>query len=63
MSEVKFFISEVNFSIYEVEKPDFEQNNRRESLCLGLSPLRYTKIILFSAKSKLLSHLNTLLKC
>ena len=40
ISEEKIFFSEVNFSISEVEKHDFEQNKRRETLYLGLSPLR-----------------------
>ena len=36
----KNFLSEENFSISEVEKSNFEQNKRRETLCMGLSPLR-----------------------
>ena len=50
----KIFISEVKFSISEVEIIDFEPKKRRESSVYGLSPLRYTNIQHFSPKSKLL---------
>ena len=36
----KIFIYEEIFFISEVEMPDYEQNKRRETPCLGLSPLR-----------------------
>ena len=52
ISEVIFFISEENFSISEVEMPDYEQNKRREPCVYGLSPLRYTNIQYFPPKSK-----------
>ena len=38
--EKKIPIYEEKIFISEVEKPDFEQNKRRETPCFGLSPLR-----------------------
>ena len=51
--QIKIFISEINFSISEVENLDFQLKKKREPSMYGFSPLRYTKIQHFSAKSKL----------
>ena len=52
ISEKKKFISEIKISISEVEITDFRAQKEERSLVGGLSPLRYTKILLFGAKSK-----------
>ena len=46
----KISIYEEKISIYEVEIPDFEQNIRRDTPCLGLSPLRQDKDTTFFAE-------------
>ena len=43
----KNFISEVNFSISEVEAPDFQAKKEERTPCLGLFPLRQYKDNIF----------------